>query len=254
MEPVLLPPGLVGLALLVWLVVLLMRRRRREATIVLVVFGVYYLVATWPVGYVVVSALERGPWPERTWESYHGAEAIVVLAGAATSGEASWREGELNEASWRRLWRGVEVYYGLGGSVPIVFSGGAGTNESADAADPAAKAARWWGVGPDQFWLERYSTSTYESGQEVKRILDARFPLVKTHSIVLVTSAWHMPRAGAVFAKQGMEVIEEPCDFLALKPAGMIASLVPNYGAFSTLTVAMREWFTMGVYGLLGRI
>jgi uncharacterized SAM-binding protein YcdF (DUF218 family) len=58
--------------------------------------------------------------------------------------------------------------------------------------------------------LETNSTTTYENGVEIKKILGDK-------PFVLVTSASHLPRALAVFQKLGLSPIPAPADFRAIR-------------------------------------
>ena len=256
LESFLLPPGLVGVALLIWCVLAFARRvQTGERALALIVFCLYYAASTWPLANFAVASLETRVVRAAITTHSQPAEAIVVLAGSASSASA-FGPAELNRASWRRLWRGVEVYYELGGRVPIIFSGGGRTGDtSASAGELAAAAASLWGIDSDLFWIESISTNTYESAVEIRRLLDDRFPGRARHRIFLVTSAWHMPRSVGAFEKAGVDVLPEPCDYSMGEPWELeVSQLLPNYGALSTFSVAFREWMAIGLYRVRGRL
>lgn len=256
LESFLLPPGLVGVALLIWCVLAFARRvQTGERALALIVFCLYYAASTWPLANFAVASLETRVVRAAITTHSQPAEAIVVLAGNASSASA-FGPAELNRASWRRLWRGVGLYNELEDRVPLIYSGGGRTDEkSLGAGELAAAAASLWGVDPDLFWLESLSTDTYESAVEIRRLLDDRFPGRARHRIFLVTSAWHMPRSVGVFEKAGVDVLPEPCDYSMGEPWELeVPQFLPNYGALSTFTMAFREWMAIGLYRVRGRL
>jgi uncharacterized SAM-binding protein YcdF (DUF218 family) len=77
---------------------------------------------------------------------------------------------------------------------------------------------------------------------------------------VLVTSASHLPRATALFNKQGFRVMPAPCDFLVQnRPEDTFEQLdpfdfLPNDRAIEHTTGAVNEWAGMAIYWLTGKL
>ncbi|MCH2379013.1 MAG: YdcF family protein, partial [Pedosphaera sp.] len=57
--------------------------------------------------------------------------------------------------------------------------------------------------------------------------------------IFLVTSAWHMPRARAVFESSGVRVIPVGCDFRSI-PKGKL-KVFPSSGRLESLQIFLQE-------------
>lgn len=74
--------------------------------------------------------------------------------------------------------------------------------------------------------------------------------------ILLVTSAWHMPRAKMLFERAGMEVVEAPCDYemhyVAEEPL-KVGDFFPNSEALMRNSYAIKEWVARAGYALLRR-
>ena len=71
---------------------------------------------------------------------------------------------------------------------------------------------------------------------------------------VLVTSAFHMPRAVGLFRRAGFEVLPWPTDYFAAGdegPAFRLGSAAENVAVAS---VALREWAGLAGYYLTGKI
>ncbi|MDM7948221.1 YdcF family protein [Hydrogenophaga sp.] len=96
-------------------------------------------------------------------------------------------------------------------SLPIVFTGGCvDTGEGFVAeAELAHRFFTQMGLAPDRVQYESASRTTFENA-----LLTAQLSGVdKTQPWLLLTSAWHMPRAMATFQTQGWNVTPWPVDF-----------------------------------------
>ncbi len=62
-------------------------------------------------------------------------------------------------------------------------------------------------------------------------------------SILLVTSAYHMPRALAVFQRQGLKVTPVPCNYITSKFRGTERTLIhpPGHGGLESFSLWMHE-------------
>jgi len=228
--------------------VLLLKRPKSRATIIAVamLFSVYYFVSTRPVANILLGWLEEKVLPGDKQLRPDDVSVIVILASSATVGPSG--RAELIGAGWRRLWRGVEIYNELDGKVPILFSGGTGEGNVQEPGQLALRYAVQFGVPRSNFWLETESRTTYESGFAVKKLLDQHFPENQNHRIVLVTSAWHMPRAVAVFNRLGVKARPAPCDYRSGARLFSLRSVIPTYESFSISSIALHEWLGLVVY------
>ena len=67
------------------------------------------------------------------------------------------------------------------------------------------------GVPATDILTDPYSRNTYENAVNAKKIADS----ANLHGpYLLISSAMHLPRAGGLFRKQGMDVRYYPCDFI----------------------------------------
>lgn len=85
----------------------------------------------------------------------------------------------------------------------VVVSGGRVWQGRVEA-DAMAEALAARGVPPERIVRERCSFSTRENARYVARLLARR----GIGAVVLVTCGWHMPRAAALFRREGVEVVE----------------------------------------------
>ena len=94
------------------------------------------------------------------------------------------------------------------------------------------------GVDPARIIMEKTSRNTIENVAETKTLLDAN----KLSNCLLITSAYHMPRAKALFDAEGVATIPWPSDYRASgKVEFGLDFTQPSLNAALTST-AMREW------------
>jgi uncharacterized SAM-binding protein YcdF (DUF218 family) len=135
----------------------------------------------------------------------------VVLGG---SFESALLQGKRNQvqlnAHAERLTEAVALARAYP-SLPIIFTGGC-VDTGEDCVAEAELAHRFFiqmGLAPDRVQYESASRTTYENA-----LLTAQLPRVdKTQPWLLLTSAWHMPRAMAAFQAQGWNVAPWSVDF-----------------------------------------
>ena len=72
--------------------------------------------------------------------------------------------------------------------------------------------------------------------------------------ILLVTSATHMPRAAALFRREGFTVIPAPTDFYSGGPEFKIYQLLPSAKALAEGQLALHEYLGAWAYRMRGRL
>ena len=70
---------------------------------------------------------------------------------------------------------------------------------------------------------------------------------------LLVTSAWHMPRAIGAFRKAGYDVVAYPVDFRTSGPDDTWRPNSAIYNGLERVDQATKEWLGLLVYRLSGR-
>jgi uncharacterized SAM-binding protein YcdF (DUF218 family) len=133
----------------------------------------------------------------------------------------------------------------------IVVSGGAGEILDSDdrEADIVRRDASVLGIDPARILAEDRSRSTYENAVFSRDLAKPR----DGETWLLVTSAWHMPRAVGAFRQAGFPVTAYPVDFRGLGPHGEWR--VPDDLAHSLLftDIMVKEWIGLAAYRAMGR-
>ncbi len=189
-------------------------------------------------------------YPPARVESVPEADAIVVLGGYLHSAGGQRRYSEFMEAA-DRLWMGSRLYHA--GKAPIILLTGGNVQILGSYGVPEARAAkdflREWGVPDDAILVEDKSQNTHENAAFSKPILAAR----RARKLLLVTSAYHMPRAVAIFRREGLDVTPVATDYQTGwgEPA-VLFQLLPDAEALARSKGAIREWMGLAVYRLRG--
>lgn len=174
-----------------------------------------------------------------------GADAIVVLSGMVEQ-VAGAPLGEWGEAA-DRYEGGLELY--RAGKAPLlVFTGGHVLWQPAYVPEGALleKRAVRDGVPVDAIRVSGKVGNTAEEAVAVRKMLGAS-------RIILVTSAFHMPRSVALFRRQGFMVRQFPVDFrVSGKKRMTVQDLLPDAAALEQSSMALRELMGRAFY-LSGR-
>jgi len=170
------------------------------------------------------------------------AQAVVVLGGMTRDIRSEKGvETEWNENA-DRFWAGLELFkagkaerlFLMAGRLPWE------KNQTTEG-DWLRQKAIELGVPAEKIWLSPEVQNTHQEAQAVAKELPGG-------SILLVTSAFHMPRARAVFEAQGLKVLPFPVDFRVVENETTILDFLPSAGALETNTSAMRELLGRAYY------
>ncbi len=197
----------------------------------------------------------------RTLESQHPAparidpppaaptfDAVVVLAGGVGRRGGLRPEDALKPASLERLLCGRSLM--AQGLAPVLVLSGGNADPFADhtpESEIMARSLRTIGPSSGTVEVETNSRTTFENAVETKKLLGARL------RIALVTSALHMPRAMALFKRQGFDATAFPCGYLAGPPESGIREFLPEIKNLEDSTRAINEWVGLWLYALAGK-
>jgi uncharacterized SAM-binding protein YcdF (DUF218 family) len=168
--------------------------------------------------------------------SANSADAIVVLSGMVrTIDGKNGLEYEWSEAS-DRIFAGIDLIQKNKAPV-LVLTGGKlpwsiGKPEGEHLRDIAEKL----GVPSDDILLTENVQNTDQEAKAVTKLLNKEVP-----NIILVTSAFHMPRAQKVFESAGITVSPFAVDFLSDADKTKIMDFMPDAEAFLDTSFFVRE-------------
>jgi uncharacterized SAM-binding protein YcdF (DUF218 family) len=200
-----------------------------------------------PVGSLLLYPLENRFPP---WDAAQGApDGIIVLGGPIDPDLSAAHNTPVISSAPDRIVVAAE----LARKYPdarIVFSGGSADLISPDAkeADFAVAVFEALGIDRARVIIERRSRNTYENAAFSKALVA---PKPGEHWL-LVTSAYHMPRAVGLFHKVGFVVEPYPVDWKVGARVDLFVLSHADVGLART-DLAMREWIGLLAYRLAGR-
>ncbi|BEU88600.1 YdcF family protein [Selenomonas sp. TAMA-11512] len=173
------------------------------------------------------------PFPEAV-----SGDVIIMLGGGAFSDVPDVDgEGALTSSPANRLLTAVRLQRKLG--IPILVSGGKVFQDSGTEALLAKRYLLGLGVPEEQIIVEDRSQNTTENAAFSARLL-------KEHGLshpILVTSAFHLPRAVLNYEKHGIAVTPYPADYLsARQPIFHYVKLAPSADALQGNILVLREY------------
>jgi uncharacterized SAM-binding protein YcdF (DUF218 family) len=227
--PLLASPLFLVIILVLWGVLFRSRRASLAAISILIVCSLPIFSGK------LISYLERD-YSLAPTANVKTADAIVVLSGMVrTIVGANGLVYEWGEAS-DRIFAGIDLIKENKAPV-LVLTGGklpwsVGKPEGEHLRDIAEKL----GVPRDIILLTENVQNTDQEAKAVAKLLNKDVP-----NIILVTSAFHMPRAQKVFEAAGIVVSPFPVDFLSGAGKVTIMTFIPSAGAFNQTSFFIRE-------------
>ena len=187
------------------------------------------------------------------------ADAVVVLGGGLRPALAPRQGVEVAEGGDRLL---TGVWLLRHNKAPLLLTSGAQISFTAgDPAPAEAVSARALaielGVRPDQILINSHSRTTAEEARDIGQ-LGRRLGWKR---VLLVTSAFHMPRSLATFRQRsGLSVIPVACDYQlptrALfgrpTPGSVLKGLAPDAEYLYLSSIALKEHLGLAIYRLKG--
>lgn len=138
---------------------------------------------------------------------------VVVLLGGTVSALGS----SADEVSWGDNVERVTVTFDLlrtGRARSVIVSGGALREGIPTEAEFLARQLETWGIEKERIIVEPEARNTSENAQRSKALIDER----GFRSVLIVTSAFHMPRSLGCFRAVGIEPDTLPVDFRMRAP------------------------------------
>jgi len=250
-------PGFIFPLGLIWLSILgllVSGKMQRGARIVLsVILVLIFLASNRWTAFTLAYSLER---QTASSSELPPADAIVLLGGGTEPYSAPRQTVEMNGAG-DRVFYAAFLY--LQGKAPAILSSGGRLPWESDHDSPPAQEMREYllalGVPDEDIWLEDQSVNTEENARFAVPILEEK----GVQSILLVTSAAHMPRAVFLFEQEGLNVIPAPTDYnvtdedwnMLWHPdlENFLLGFFPQSSYMTMTTSAMKEYVGRAVAG-----
>jgi uncharacterized SAM-binding protein YcdF (DUF218 family) len=233
-KPLLLPPAVLLLLLLAGL---LLRRRWRVAgsAIACGAAGLLYLLSTPIVGGWLLRSQQTAPVLQAEAARTSGAGAIVVLGGDQVREQPEYGGDTVGEITLERLRWAARLQRVTG--LPLLVAGGLLPHFTTPHGAAMAEALQTDFRVPVR-WQETRSRTTQENAAFSAEILRAE----GIRRVLLVTTAWHMPRAVQAFRVAGLDPVAAPTAFVVPGPVQW-TSFLPAPGGLQASQWAIHEIF-----------
>lgn len=233
-----LPSNLVIVCFALGVVTVTVKRWRTVSLVFFCLAGtVYVFFASGPVSFRLLKNLENRYPPIDILPIPHGVDTIVVLTGYGKRDAEISESSTVNTSSAFRIMETLRILRQYPGMNVIVTGSG-------EASAAMKGLMTTLGVKDGRITRESKSSNTYESAVNLKEFLSGK-------TMILVTSAGHMPRSVEVFRKQGMHPIPAPTDYMTRKNYRATSYLpTPNHLVYFDL--AMHEYLGLLWYRITG--
>ena len=205
------------------------------------------LLTVYPLGDSVMFPLEnRFSKPQVMPEQIDG--IIVLGGGEQLKTSLSWQSAELGAGGDRYI--GAAILAKRYPTAPVIFTGGnsllsfQGKGDQGNIAQTVLTAV---GIEKNRLIIESKSRNTNENFLFIRPLLPETMG-----NYLLVTSAFHMPRAMGIARQQGLNVIAYPVDYRSNQPVLRQWSF-NLYEHLEVLEPGWREWIGLTVYYITGR-
>jgi uncharacterized SAM-binding protein YcdF (DUF218 family) len=239
----LMPPGILILAGVVALI-LVGRYPRTGRFLAVAVLLAAYLLSIRPVSEALLQPLEEGHPPLAEVPS--GAEAIVVLGGGQVPRSPEYAAAAAADATLQRTRYAARL--ARGNDLPVFTTGGLPLGRGVPTGTLMARAlTQDFGLSPGRVRTETTARNTREHVPYLRDLLGER------SRVVLVTTAWHMPRAVATFRAGGLDPVPAPTDYHpGYGGPYHWLDLLPQAGYLDMSSNACHEYLGMAYYALRG--
>ena len=173
------------------------------------------------------------------------ADAVVVLSGMVkTIQTKNGLDYEWGEAA-DRIFAGIDLFKSNKAPVLILTGGKLPWSIGVPEGEYLRDVAIDLGVPKKDILITENVENTDQEAKAIKKIL-----LLDNPKVILVTSAFHMPRAQLVFEAAGINVIPFPVDFIIGAEKLTFMSFIPSAGSFSSTSFFVREMIGRTYYSL----
>jgi uncharacterized SAM-binding protein YcdF (DUF218 family) len=171
---------------------------------------------------------------------------IVVLGSGFAHDPTLPVELQLDDGSIARLVEGVRIAKLLS-CCKLIVSGGPEPDGTPLMTRAMAQLAQELGVGREDIILDGQSRDTEEEAQHIS-------PVVGKQPFILVTEASHMPRAVALFLKQGTRPIPDPMGYRVSRKTNLEPQeLLPDAGELNLSERAIYEYLGLAWARIRGK-
>jgi len=226
----------------IWVTILLFSsilsadQRRRKKLIIISLGVTLFFSNPWLINVILIQ-FQADPMPMKSNEQY---EVGIVLGGMVSFDEVN-STPHFNQSSDRFIQ--TALLYKTGHIKKIIASGGNAifVKQHFAEAEFIAKNLIDLGIPKEDIYIEPQSKNTKENAEYTHKLIDSMGGL--KGKLVLITSAFHIPRATEIFEKQGLKIRPYPCAFGMFPSSTKLdaAAFFPTSDSFDRWAILFKE-------------
>ncbi len=229
-----LPPGIIIAFLIIILIFLKKNRQDHARRLLIVTCLLLYFISTEPPGDLLIKYLENIYDPINKKKNYK-ADYIVILGGGVTDNSPdAGGNGSLRPESLQRLLHGY--YLAKRYKIPVITSGGRVLKgeESEPESEVAMRELIRLGTRRERIYQDNISRNTFEQAVNIKENFSPQ-------NVILVTSAYHMPRSVYCFRSNSVKVVPAPTGYIGNRYGYGFFSFLPKAEYMGKFYKACKE-------------
>lgn len=243
------PIGFIWFLLLLGAILFLKRKQWLAAIYCLCVAAIISLIGSTPLPGKLMETLERQYIRTNIYD-VPVCDAVVSLGGSVQASKFDIYGLDLMFTG-DRIFMAVELI--KKGKAKNLVIGGSGYEVNGGKRIEPDMVKRWleeWKLVDAQIFSLGATENTHEEALKTAELASK----MGWKSVIIVTSAYHMPRTAATFKKTGLNIVCVPCDFQTSVSIETPISytLVPRYQGFMKLSLFIRETVGLLIYKLRG--
>ncbi|WP_324172951.1 YdcF family protein [Sulfurimonas sp.] len=223
------PYGMILLLFIFWYLFLKMKKKNLSTASLYLAFTFMFLFSYPPFSNFLISNLED---MQTKYDYKREAKYIHVLGSGHNTDATQPLSSQIRPTGLTRVIEGVIIHKHLKDS-KLIFTGYARKTDTSNAL-MHAKIAMELGVNKENIIVGSEPKDTKEEALFSKDI-------VKNSSLILVTSASHMPRAISLFKNTGIDAISASTDFQ--KRDDISFFMLPSIDSFENSQIAIHEYY-----------
>lgn len=203
-----------------------------------------------PLGQAVILPLEER-FPRADPSQIIKPAGIIVLGGGVDPRISKSRDQATMNAAGERIIAGIQLHRQFPSS-KLIYTGGAGgenPEQDSEAFQFRQHILPIFGIPPHKVVFEHHSRNTFENAWFTRELLAPG----DDQTWIIVTSAYHMPRAMGTFRKAGFHALAWPTDYRTQNKFEITRPFSRMFNGLRRTDTAVREWLALWFYWMAGK-
>lgn len=247
------PLNFLALCLLIGCLLILAKKTHALAKRLIAISVISFLILGFvPIGKNLLVFLEtRHDIPSN--QNISNMEGIIILGGCIHPKMSDHYKYPVIIDSCERITQGLTLLNTYPNK-KLIFTGGSGqvSSQNFKEADIAKMLFSNLNINMETIYFENQSKNTFENALLTKELLNKNQQLNKDGKWLLITSAFHMPRASRLFCAQDIDILSYPTDHRTYGRYNFTPNL-DVLGNFTALHTASKEIIGFIVYWITGK-